>query len=126
MEINRVPVIALPNCDKPMPAIGMGTSSDPPTDPEINKAAILEAIKVGYRHFDTAFVYDSEKSLGEAIAEAIWLGLVKRDELFITTKLWSSFAEKDEIVPALKMSLRFGEERKKKILRFALRCGNRC
>ncbi|KAL3510314.1 hypothetical protein ACH5RR_029715 [Cinchona calisaya] len=98
--------VTLSSCEKPMPVIGMGTCSYPPADLETTKSAIIEAIKAGYRHFDTAFAYGSEKPLGEAIAEALRLGLVKsRDELFITTKLWSSFAERDQIVPACKMSL---------------------
>ncbi|KAH0692278.1 hypothetical protein KY285_019375 [Solanum tuberosum] len=93
-----------------MPAIGMGTvlSSRPGADPsETMKSAILEAIKAGYRHFDTAFIYQSEKPLGEAIVEAIHLGFIKsRDELFITTKLWCTFAQRDQIVGACKLSLR--------------------
>ncbi|KAM5566579.1 hypothetical protein ABKV19_014967 [Rosa sericea] len=90
-----------------MPIIGMGTSSYPRADPETAKAAILEAIRAGYRHFDTAFAYGSEQDLGEAIAEALLLGLINsRDELFITTKLWASFAEKDLVLPSIKASLR--------------------
>ncbi|CAK9148534.1 unnamed protein product [Ilex paraguariensis] len=89
-----------------IPVIGMGTSSYPPVDPETAKSAILEAMKAGYRHFDTAFLYGSEKPLGEAVADALRLGLIKsRDELFITTKLWCTFAERDQVVPACKMSL---------------------
>ncbi|CAI9096827.1 OLC1v1033052C1 [Oldenlandia corymbosa var. corymbosa] len=89
-----------------MPVIGMGTCSYPPADHATVKSAVLEAIKVGYRHFDTAFAYGSEKPLGEAIVEALQTGLIKsRDELFITTKLWCSFAHPDQIVPACKMSL---------------------
>lgn len=101
--------VSFSGSDQTMPVLGMGTSSWPPADPATAKAAILDAIRVGYRHFDTAFAYGSEKPLGEAIAEALHLGLVKsRDELFITTKLWSSFAAKKEmIVPAMKMSLRY-------------------
>uniref|UniRef100_M1DIJ8 D-galacturonic acid reductase 1 n=1 Tax=Solanum tuberosum TaxID=4113 RepID=M1DIJ8_SOLTU len=102
--------VTLNNCDKPMPAIGMGTvlSSRPGADPsETMKSTILEAIKAGYRHFDTAFIYQSEKPLGEAIVEAIHLGFIKsRDELFITTKLWCTFAQRDQIVGACKLSLR--------------------
>ncbi|KAG5567942.1 hypothetical protein H5410_065043 [Solanum commersonii] len=102
--------VTLNNCDKTMPAIGMGTvlSSRPGADPsETMKSAILEAIKAGYRHFDTAFIYQSEKPLGEAIVEAIHLGFIKsRDELFITTKLWCTFAQRDQIVGACKLSLR--------------------
>ncbi|KAL2541384.1 NAD(P)-linked oxidoreductase superfamily protein [Abeliophyllum distichum] len=101
-----IPQVSLSSCEKPMPVIGLGTSSYPPADIETAKTAILEAIKAGYRHFDTAFAYGSEKHLGEAIAEALRLGLIKsRDELFITTKLWCSFAQRDQIVPACKMSL---------------------
>lgn len=101
-----IPEITLSSCDKPIPVIGMGTCSYPPADLETTKSAIIEAIKAGYRHFDTAFAYGSEKPLGEAVAEALRLGLIKsRDELFITTKLWCSFAERDQIVPACKMSL---------------------
>ncbi|GMY18106.1 D-galacturonate reductase [Fagus crenata] len=104
----KVPEITLSSsCNLTRPVIGMGTSSYPPADPETAKAAIIEAIKAGYRHFDTAFAYRSEQSLGEAIAEALNLGLIKsRDELFITSKLWASFAERDLVVPAIKTSLR--------------------
>ncbi|XP_030513952.1 D-galacturonate reductase-like [Rhodamnia argentea] len=106
MGVTQVPEISVGSCDRTMPVIGMGTAAYPTPDPDTTKAAILEAIGAGYRHFDTAFAYGSEKPLGEAIAEALRLGLVKsRDELFITTKLWSSFAEKDMILPAMKMSL---------------------
>ncbi|CDP05463.1 unnamed protein product [Coffea canephora] len=102
----KLPGVTLSSCEKPMPVIGMGTCSFPPADLETTKTAIIEAIKAGYRHFDTAFAYGSEKPLGEATTEALTLGLImSRDELFITTKLWSSFAERDQIVPACKMSL---------------------
>ncbi|KAL3824303.1 hypothetical protein ACJIZ3_020332 [Penstemon smallii] len=105
MEI-IIPTVSLSNCEKAMPVIAMGTSSYPPADFETTKAAILEAIKVGYRHFDTAFAYGSEKAVGEAIVEALGLGLIQsRDQLFITTKLWASFADPPQIVPACKASL---------------------
>ncbi|KAF2301707.1 hypothetical protein GH714_028735 [Hevea brasiliensis] len=72
-----------------MPVIGMGTAADP-FDEATMKTAVLEAIKIGYRHFDTSPLYRSEKAVGEAIAEALTLGLIgSRDELFITSKLWT-------------------------------------
>ncbi|KAL5539167.1 hypothetical protein UlMin_042946 [Ulmus minor] len=102
----KVPEVKLRSCEKNMPVIGMGTASDPPADAETTKAALIEAIKAGYRHFDTAFAYGSEKHLGEAIAEALRLGLINsREDLFITSKLWPSFADRDLVVPAIKMSL---------------------
>ncbi|MED6215991.1 hypothetical protein PIB30_003191 [Stylosanthes scabra] len=84
-------------------AFGTASSSN---DPEILKAAVIEAIKVGYRHFDTASIYGSEKALGEAIAEALKLGLIaSRDELFISSKLWLSDNQPHLVLPALKKSL---------------------
>lgn len=107
----EVPSVTLRWCgdEITMPVIGMGTSSHPPADRETAKAAILEAIKEGYRHFDTAFAYgNSEQHLGEAIADALRVGLIKsRNELFITTKLWASFAERDLVLPAINISLRY-------------------
>ncbi|KAH7520709.1 hypothetical protein FEM48_Zijuj08G0174100 [Ziziphus jujuba var. spinosa] len=88
-----------------MPVLGFGTASDS-TGSTLLKSAVLEAIKLGYRHFDTAFVYGSEQALGEAIAEALKLGLVgSRDELFITTKLWCNDAHPHLVIPALQKSL---------------------
>ncbi|KAI3945023.1 hypothetical protein MKW92_005596 [Papaver armeniacum] len=85
----------------------MGTASFPATGPEEAKVAILNAIKIGYRHFDTASVYKSEEFLGEAIAEALLLGLIQsRDQLFITSKLYCNDAHPDLVVPALQNSLR--------------------
>lgn len=88
---------------KNMPLIGLGTAGG---DAGATKSAVIEAIKLGYRHFDTAFLYDSEKALGEAVAEALRDGLIKsRDELFITSKLWCTSAQRDLVVPAIKTSL---------------------
>jgi len=103
----EIPEVSLGCSGLSMPVIGMGTCSYPPADSETTKAAVIEAIKAGYRHFDTAFAYGSEKPLGEAVAEALSLGLIKsRDDLFITTKLFGSFAERDLVVPNIKMSLK--------------------
>ncbi|KAL1565439.1 D-galacturonate reductase [Salvia divinorum] len=102
----EIPSVNLAGVEKAMPVIGMGTMAFPPADLETTKAAVLEGIKAGYRHFDTAFSYGSEKALGEAVAEALRLGLVEsRSDLFITTKLWASFAAPDQIVSACKASL---------------------
>lgn len=72
------------------------------------KDAVLEAIKQGYRHFDCCpCLWGLEQSVGEAIAEALQLGLVaSRDDLFITTKLWVTDNHPHLIVPAIKKSLR--------------------
>ena len=71
-----------------MPLEGFGVFQVP--DPKECKNAVLEAIKVGYRLIDTAAIYMNEKAVGEAIKQAISEGIVKREDLFITTKLWVS------------------------------------
>ncbi|GLT36637.1 hypothetical protein SLA2020_110020 [Shorea laevis] len=89
-----------------MPVIGMGSAADP-FDEIALKQAVLESIRLGYRHFDTASLYRSEKPLGEALAEAIQLGLVSsREEFFVTSKLWVIDAHPDLVLPALQKSLR--------------------
>ncbi|GJX96995.1 D-galacturonate reductase-like protein [Tanacetum coccineum] len=89
-----------------MPIIGMGTSTIPTAPSTTVTAALVEAIKVGYRHFDTAALYGSEEPLGLAITEALRLGLIaSRDELFITTKLWCNATQRHLVLPAIKKSL---------------------
>ncbi|KAK6252605.1 hypothetical protein QUC31_014325 [Theobroma cacao] len=101
-----IPEYALPSSGKRMPLLGLGTAASPPVGSEATKMAILQAIKLGYRHFDTAAKYGSEEPLGAGIAEALSLGLIQsRDELFITTKLWCGDAHGELVVPALKRSL---------------------
>ncbi|XP_025666135.1 NAD(P)H-dependent 6'-deoxychalcone synthase [Arachis hypogaea] len=88
-----------------MPVIGLGTAAES-NDGEAIKQAVIEAIKVGYRHFDTASLYESEQAVGEAIAEALKLGLIgSRDELFITSKLWLPDNHPHLVLPALQKSL---------------------
>ncbi|PSR90912.1 Non-functional NADPH-dependent codeinone reductase [Actinidia chinensis var. chinensis] len=71
------------------------------------RKAILHSIIIGYRHFDAAAVYQSEQCLGEALAQALELGLVKsRQELFITSKLWCAYAHPDRVLPALQNTLK--------------------
>uniref|UniRef100_A0A7N0UIL4 NADP-dependent oxidoreductase domain-containing protein n=1 Tax=Kalanchoe fedtschenkoi TaxID=63787 RepID=A0A7N0UIL4_KALFE len=107
VEAVMIPEVALTGSVR-MPVIGMGTASGkPPTDPAIVRAAILEAIKTGYRHFDTAFGYGSEVPLGEAIAEALAAGLItSRRELFVTSKLWAASAQPHLVLPAIRTSLK--------------------
>ena len=79
-EMNSMKNVNLNNGVK-MPILGFGVFQIPASE---TKQAVLDAIKVGYRHFDTAQSYANEKEGGEAIAES---GL-PREEFFITSKVW--------------------------------------
>lgn len=68
------------------------------------KDLIINSIKIGYRHFDCAADYQNEAEVGEALAEAFQTGLVKREDLFITTKLWNS--DHGHVLEACKDSLK--------------------
>ncbi|OAD52082.1 Aldo-keto reductase family 1 member B10 [Eufriesea mexicana] len=87
-----------------VPVLGLGTwqAAD---DPSVVEQAVRDAIDAGYRHFDCAFIYGNEKEIGKALREKIAEGVVKREDLFITTKLWNTMHEKDNVVPACKRSL---------------------
>lgn len=101
-----IPQHALASGGKRMPLLSFGTATSPPLGSEGTKTAVLKAIQLGYRHFDTAVRYGSEEPLGEAIREALSLGFIQsRDELFITTKLWVGDAHGELVVPALNRSL---------------------
>nr|E7C196.1 RecName: Full=Methylecgonone reductase; Short=MecgoR [Erythroxylum coca]ADK94763.1 2-carbomethoxy-3-tropinone reductase [Erythroxylum coca] len=102
----QVPRVLL-NSGHEMPVIGFGTAIDPLPEPEQLVSAILHAIEVGYRHFDTASAYMTEEPVGRAISEAMKRGLIKgREELFVTSKLWCADAHRDLIIPALKETLK--------------------
>ena len=60
--------------------------------------------QVGYRHFDTASIYGIEPGLGEALNEAFQSGLVTRDQVFVTSKLYAG--DHEDPVSALKTSLK--------------------
>ncbi|KAH6694147.1 putative NAD(P)H-dependent D-xylose reductase xyl1 [Plectosphaerella plurivora] len=66
---------------------------------------VYSAIVNGYRHFDSACDYGNEKETGEGIRRALDEGIVTREELFITTKLWATFHAKEHVRPAAERQL---------------------
>lgn len=70
-----------------VPALGFGTSA-PHQRLSETKQAVKSAIKAGYRHIDTAWVYGTEEYVGEALQELFEEGFIKREDIHITTKVW--------------------------------------
>ncbi|XP_063833210.1 aldo-keto reductase AKR2E4-like [Ostrinia nubilalis] len=87
-----------------MPMIGLGTYARK-ADPGQFCQAVECAIDAGYRHIDTASCYKNEVEIGQAIANKIKQGVVTRQDLFVTTKLWNDSHAEADVIPALKESL---------------------
>ncbi len=85
-----------------MDAIGLGTWKSEPGEVY---AAVRAAIKAGYRHIDCAWIYQNEAEIGNAFADAFAEGDVKREELWVTSKLWNSFHAPEDVEPALQETL---------------------
>lgn len=87
-----------------MPAIGLGTfGSDHVSATEIAEA-VKGAAAVGYRHFDCASVYGNEAEIGASF-ESILQGGIKREELWITSKLWNDKHGEDDVIASCRRSL---------------------
>jgi alcohol dehydrogenase (NADP+) len=89
------------NGDK-FPQMGLGTWLSKPNEVY---DAVLEAIKSGYRHIDCAAIYGNEKEIGDALKFAFVSGLVKREDIFITSKLWNSDHTPEQVEVALRKTL---------------------
>ncbi|MTG97106.1 aldo/keto reductase [Myroides albus] len=82
-----------------IPSVGFGTWKAAEGEQAVN--AVLQALEVGYRHIDTAYFYKNEVSIGKAIQ----LSNVKREEIFVTTKLWNEHRGYDRTLKAFQHSL---------------------
>ncbi|KAI5074211.1 hypothetical protein GOP47_0010172 [Adiantum capillus-veneris] len=88
-----------------IPAVGLGTVNFTCSDDEVAEA-VLHAIQIGYRHIDTAKYYGTEGAIGRAVQQAFERGIVRREDMFITSKLWCDDNHPDDVLPALHNSLR--------------------
>lgn len=86
-----------------MPAAGFGTLIP---DPVATKQATKTALEAGFRHLDCAERYRNEEPVGEAIRESFEAGTLRREDLFITTKLWNTNHRPERVKPAFDASCR--------------------
>ncbi|CAG9810428.1 unnamed protein product [Chironomus riparius] len=100
--MSKVPAVKL-NDGRDMPIFGLGTWNSPKGQVE---QAVKDAIDCGYRMIDCAHCYGNEHEVGNALKEKITDGTVKRDDLFITTKLWNTFHHPNSVRPAFEVSLK--------------------
>jgi len=96
-----VPKLTLSNGVK-IPMLGLGTWKS--KSGEVAEAVSV-AIACGYRHIDAAYLYGNEIEVGQGIQKKIADGTVKREEIFVTSKLWNSFHSSDQVLVNLKKSL---------------------
>ena len=86
-----------------VPSVGLGLWK---IDPGDTAEVIATAIQCGYRHFDCACDYGNEAQAGDGFAAAISSGVVSREDLWITSKLWNNFHRAEHVRPALERTLR--------------------
>lgn len=104
IDPKKVPQRTLNTGDK-IPAIGLGTfGSDRFTGEQIAEA-VKGAISIGYRHIDCASVYGNENLIGESFKEVLDSGLVKREELWVTSKVWNDMHGDGDVIKSCKKSL---------------------
>src|ERR1700712_1828879 len=86
-----------------IPAVGFGTLIP---DPVATKQATKTALEVGFRHLDCAERYRNETAVGDAMQEVFAAGTIRREDVFVTTKLWNTNHRPARVKPAFDASLR--------------------
>ncbi len=85
-----------------MPILGLGTWKSQAGDVY---DAVKVALQMGYRHIDCALIYGNEAEIGQAFEESFAAGIVKREHLWVTSKLWNDSHAPEDVQPALKKTL---------------------
>ena len=91
------------NNDTKMPILGLGTFLS--SKGEVYRA-VRWALKLGYRHIDCAAIYGNQNEVGQALDDAIKEDNIKREELFVTSKLWNDSHRIEDVRPALEQTLK--------------------
>lgn len=96
------PTIPLANGNR-LPAVGLGLWKVPkPAAADL----VRQAIRIGYRHLDSACDYGNEAEIGAGIRAALDAGLCRREELWVTSKLWNTYHAREHVRPAVERTLR--------------------
>ena len=102
-DMLRYAKIPLNNGSGAIPAVGFGTLI---ADPIATKEATRTALEVGFRHFDCAERYRNEEEVGDAMQAAFRAGIARREDIFVTTKLWNTNHRPERVKPAFDASRR--------------------
>ena len=78
-----------------IPLLGFGTWN---LTPEVARTRVAEALRIGYRHIDTAWIYRNEAAVGDGIRDAIAAGHVARDDIWLTTKIWVAHFDREGLL----------------------------
>ena len=78
-----------------IPLLGFGTWN---LTPEVARTMVAEALRIGYRHIDTAWIYHNEAAVGGGIRDAIAAGHVAREDLWLTTKIWVAHFDREGLL----------------------------
>lgn len=78
-----------------IPLLGFGTWM---LEPDDARRMVAEALRIGYRHIDTAWIYRNEKAVGDGIRDAIEAGHVAREDVWLTTKIWVEHFHRDALL----------------------------
>lgn len=90
------------NTGAKIPSVGLGTWN---AEPGAVGDAVYAAVKAGYRHIDCAQIYGNEKEIGTALKKVFDEGIISREDLFITSKLWNSNQAPEDVPAALESTL---------------------
>jgi len=99
LRMNRIP---LTHGAGQMPALGFGTLIP---DPAVTISATKDALEAGFRHFDCAERYGNEREVGQALQAGLAAGGIRREDIFVTTKLWNTNHRPERVEPAFEASL---------------------